>query len=77
MPRIVVNGFVVRVFTDDHSPAHVHVFRGGAELRIYLRGSRLPEDVHGRMNAADRRRAMKIVAMHKQQLIIMWRRYHP
>lgn len=38
VPRIVVEGFVIRVYSDDHAPAHVHVFRDGAELRVYLRG---------------------------------------
>jgi len=37
-------------------PAHVHVFPDGAELRVYLRGSRTPEDVAGRMKASNRRR---------------------
>jgi len=77
MPRIVVEGFVIRVYPDDHAPAHVHVFRDGSELRVYLRGSRPPEDVHGRMTASDRRRAVAIVAMNRQQLLLLWRRYHP
>jgi len=45
VPRIVAEGFVIRVYSDDHAPAHVHVFPDGAELRVYLRGSRTPEDV--------------------------------
>jgi hypothetical protein len=28
VPRIVIEGFTLRVYTDDHQPAHVHVLRG-------------------------------------------------
>jgi hypothetical protein len=76
MPRIVVERFVIRVFTDDHAPAHVHVFRDGAELRVYLRGSRPADNIHGRMKASDRRRAIELVAEHRPQLLALWRRYH-
>ncbi len=76
VPRIVVEGFVIRVYSDDHAPAHVHVFRDGAELRVYLRGSRTPEEVAGRMKASNRRRAIKLVAERRHQLLAMWRRFH-
>jgi len=67
---------VIRIHSDDHPPAHVHVFRDGAELRIYLRGFRTPEEVAGRMKASNRRRAITLVAEHRHQLLSMWRRFH-
>ncbi|MBV8581615.1 MAG: DUF4160 domain-containing protein [Candidatus Eremiobacteraeota bacterium] len=76
MPSIVVEGFTIRVYTDDHEPAHVHVFRDGAELRVYLHSSRPVESLGGQMKASDRHRAIELVAEHRGQLLAMWRRYH-
>ncbi|MGH7727812.1 MAG: DUF4160 domain-containing protein [Vulcanimicrobiaceae bacterium] len=76
VPRIVVEGFVLRVYSDDHPPAHVHAFRDGAEIRIYLHGSRPPEEVAGQLKASDRRRAIQLVAEHRTKLLAMWRRFH-
>jgi len=76
MPRIVIEGFTLRVYTDDHQPAHVHVLRAGAEIRVYLRGRRAHEKVAGRMSASDTRRALRIVGEHREELLQLWRKYH-
>jgi hypothetical protein len=76
MPRIVIEGFALRVYTDDHHPAHVHVFRAGAEIRVYLRGRRPYEKVAGRMSASDIRRALRIVGEHHEERLRLWRKYH-
>lgn len=72
----MVGGFRVTVYTDDHAPAHVHVTRGGAQVRVYLTGKRALEQVAGRMNAADERQARRIVAEHRAELLALWRKYH-
>jgi hypothetical protein len=76
MSGIVVKGFSLRVFSFDHMPAHVHVFRYGAELRIYLDTERIPERVAGRMTASDERRARRLVAEHREKLLSFWKAYH-
>jgi hypothetical protein len=76
MPGITVDGFSLRVFTFDHGPAHVHVFRYGSELRVYLDSNRAPERVSGRLTASDERRAIRLVAEHREKLLSFWRRYH-
>lgn len=67
---------MLRVYSDDHQPAHVHVFRGDAEIRVSLRGDRFPELLSGRMNAQDLRRALAVVAENREQLLEFWMRYH-
>lgn len=76
VPRIVVDSFTIRVYTDDHAPAHVHVFRDRAEIRVYLRGNRGHDRICGRMTASEERRALRIVDDYRSELLQMWERYH-
>lgn len=76
VPRIRVKGFTIRVYSDDHQPAHVHIFRGGAEIRVYLRGNREHESLAGHMGDADVRRALRIVDERHQELLALWKKYH-
>jgi Domain of unknown function (DUF4160) len=76
MPSIVLEGFLIRVNSDDHVPAHVHVIRDGANYRVFLSGTRPPEAVAGRLKRSDVRRARRIVAEHRDELLAIWRKYH-
>ena len=65
------------IFTDDHVPAHVHVF-GSGEAKIDLHG---PNDapvlvsVVG-MTRTEVRKAMQIVTENRESLIVRWRSIH-
>jgi hypothetical protein len=65
------------VFANDHEPAHIHVF-GDGQAKINLAG---PDDgpalvwVDG-MKRGDLRRALKIVAAHREALLARWREIH-
>jgi len=67
----------VLIFTDDHVPAHVHVF-GSGEAKIDLQG---PNDapvlvsVVG-MTRTEVRKAMQIVTENRESLIARWRSIH-
>jgi hypothetical protein len=66
------HGLRVVIFTDDHEPAHVHVF-GDGEAKINLAGAEgAPELLGCRHDRADLRRAMQIV---KEQAMLLerWR----
>jgi hypothetical protein len=66
-------GLRVVIFVDDHEPAHVHVF-GDGQAKINLIG---PELIWAEgMKRSDVRRAMKIVAEHREQFLIRWRQIH-
>ena len=70
-------GMRVVIFTDDHVPAHVHVF-GSGEAKIDLQG---PNDapvlvwVVG-MTRTEVRKAMQIVTENRESLIARWRSIH-
>jgi len=37
MPKILeVNGYKFYLYTDDHLPIHVHVWKGGSEAKVVL-----------------------------------------
>ncbi|MGH8435530.1 MAG: DUF4160 domain-containing protein [Pseudomonas sp.] len=79
MPTVLrVEGFQVRIYTRDHRPAHVHVWKPGDWARIDL-----PTGQHGAqvvavagMSAADVVRAVRIVEAHVEVLMEAWERYH-
>ena len=68
------HGLRVIIFTDDHEPAHVHVF-GDGQARINLVGpDGVPALVKAEgMKANDLRRAMQMVRDQQGQFLAKWR----
>ena len=62
------------IFTNDHQPAHVHVFKAGAEAVINLAPMSIRENY--RMPKKDLRKAVEIVASHRELLRQAWREIH-
>lgn len=76
MPTVLrERGFRFVINTDDHTPAHVHVFGGGHEMVIEFE-----EDVRIRNNWGFNRReqaiAKLIVIDNQEYLMLEWRRIH-
>ena len=76
MPTILrQDGFAVMIYTHDHLPQHVHLFKAEGEVIINLL------DVSVRaiydMKAANVRRALEVVAEHREFLLAEWERIHP
>ena len=70
------HGMRVVIFTDDHEPAHVHVF-GDGQAKIDLGEGGRPSLVWARrMTRGDVRRAMEIVADNREALLMRWRAIH-
>jgi Domain of unknown function (DUF4160) len=71
------HGFRFVIFSNDHSPAHVHVLGQGGEAKIVLEG---PEGIRldwvVGIRAGDLRRVMQEAEREQAQLIAMWRRIH-
>jgi hypothetical protein len=64
----------VIVFTDDHAPAHVHVF-GDGHAKINLLGS--PELVWAEgMTRGEVRKAIRLVSDQQSLLLAKWREIH-
>ena len=71
------HGLRIIIFTDDHEPAHVHVF-GDGQAKINLVGpDGVPVLVWAEgMKANDLRRAMKLVRDQQEQFLAKWREIH-
>ena len=68
-------GLRIVIFTDDHEPAHVHVF-GDGDVKIDISGA-APSLVSARnMSRADVRRAMRLVTEQRDRLLEQWGAIH-
>jgi Domain of unknown function (DUF4160) len=66
------------IFKDDHEPAHVHVYCGGAEVKIALGvDGGLPENIRNYgMRIADARKAMNMVTAQQTIMRAKWNEIH-
>lgn len=79
MPTIYrQDGFEVMIYTNDHRPAHVHIFKAEAEVIINLSTGAAPPRVRTNigMGRADERRALIMVAENDEAFWIEWKRIH-
>lgn len=79
MPTIYrQDGFEVMIYTNDHRPAHVHIFKAEAEVIINLSTVSAPPRVRTNINMgrADERRALIIVAENDDAFWVEWKRIH-
>ena len=80
MPTVLVTqGFYVRIRTNDHEPAHVHVSKVGGEARIALGlngGTPRLLTVSKEMNSRDAATALRLVIEHNEELLTQWREVH-
>ncbi len=79
MPTVIrKNGFQVIIWTDDHPPMHVHVFRAEGELIINLGDEQTPATVRDNygMRRDDVRRALRLVDDNQNLLTEKWREIH-
>ena len=76
MPTVLRGaGFEVRIYTFDHPPPHVHVWKAGAVLKIDLSSHEAVEIV-GAISDRDVKRAERLVAKHAVWLRREWTRIH-
>lgn len=77
-PVLRVDGFHVRIFPNDHPPAHVHVFKAGAAIVIELGTVSKPvwiREIAG-MTRADVAIAVMLVDDHHLVLRQQWEKIH-
>ena len=78
------SGLTVYIYTNDHSPAHVHVFSGSKRsnkpnMKIALgseteRPKLLMKDQN--IKTKDVTAALKLIAKHQQELLERWKEIH-
>lgn len=74
MPTVLrKDGFSIRIYFNDHSPAHVHIFKAGGQAKISLETD-IPELLEvEQMPRADIKKALKLVLDHRDDLLDKWR----
>jgi pterin-4a-carbinolamine dehydratase len=76
MPTVLREaGFEVRIYTLDHPPPHVHVWKAGAVVKIDLTTHEAIEIV-GAISDRDVKRAERLVARNAARLKREWTRMH-
>jgi hypothetical protein len=72
MPTVLrVADFVFSFYSDDHEPAHVHATNGDGTAIIEIDSGRLMQEL-GNIRKKDVRRAIALVAEHKDNLQSAW-----
>ena len=78
MPTVLdINGYKVVIYTDDHTPAHVHVRKSGGEVRIRIKCE--PVEllrVQGPISDREIRTAFEIVGENREMLLKKWNEIH-
>jgi Domain of unknown function (DUF4160) len=75
MPTVLrVDGLRFVIYPNDHPPAHIHVVGPDWEAVINLFGIELREVFS--CTEPDARRALRLVAEHRDILLDAWRRIH-
>jgi histidinol phosphatase-like PHP family hydrolase len=71
------HGLRIVIFTDDHEPAHVHVF-GDGHAKINLAGPDGAPDLiwADGMKRNEARRAMQVVIERQAEFLARWRQIH-
>jgi hypothetical protein len=69
------DGFDIRVYPNDHEPAHVHVIKSDGELKVQIKGTILPLANWG-MKDKDAAKACHLVKDRRVQLLKAWEDIH-
>lgn len=75
MPTVLrVDGFAIRIYLNDHTPAHIHVFKAENEARITLEDQNVMSNIgfHNREIS----RILEIIEEHQDELLAAWDEYH-
>jgi len=77
VPTILRSGaFRVVVYTNDHEPAHVHVWCGTGEVKVDISGSRARIVDNRGVARTTAAQTLRLVQEHRSELLAAWRRIH-
>lgn len=75
MPTVLrKDGFAVMIYTQDHIPAHVHIWSAGGEILINIISFEIIK-VEG-MSRRDSAKAVEIVEANQEYLLGRWHEIH-
>jgi len=76
MPKIIeINGYKFYIYTDDHLPVHVHVWKGGSETKVILLPEILIKDNYG-FKSKQLRQIIVSIEEHYELIIEKWNEIH-
>lgn len=73
------DGFLVRIYTNDHLPSHVHVIKADEEAKINLGNENQEPNfvtISANMSNKDAHKALELVTKHQLFLLQKWREIH-
>lgn len=75
MPTVIrEDGYTIRIYLNDHIPAHVHVIKAEKEARITLEEVEVMDNID--FTSKELRRIVEIVEAHQEELLDAWDTYH-
>ena len=76
MPKILeVNGYKFYLYTDDHLPIHVHVWKGGSEAKVVLVPETMIKDNYG-FKSKELRQIVGVIEEHHEFILEKWHEIH-
>lgn len=72
------DGFEFRIYTNDHDPPHVHVFKAGGQVKIAIGDEKTAPSVLLRkgMSNKDAVKAVLSVDQNQEHFLESWRKYY-
>ncbi|MCA0455003.1 MAG: DUF4160 domain-containing protein [Chloroflexi bacterium] len=75
MPTVIrEDGYTIRIYLNDHIPAHVHVLKAEKEARITLVDLKVMDSIE--FTSKELKRAIEIIEEHQDELLKIWDTYH-
>ena len=76
MPKILeVNGYKFYIYTDDHLPIHVHVWKGGSEAKVIMVPEIMLKDNYG-FKSNELRQLIGVLEDNYEFIIEKWHETH-
>ena len=66
-----VNGFRIYIYSNDHPPVHVHVFKGGSEAKVHLEPELMIKDNYG-FKSQGLAKILKTIEQHYEYIKQKW-----
>ncbi len=74
VPTIVEDGYHLQIYPNDHTPAHVHVWKNENEARVLLDSLKVASNEG--FNPRELKKVVELVQKHQLRLLSAWDTYH-
>ena len=70
-----IDGYTIRIYPNDHAPAHVHILKGGGMAIIRIAGRVSVREVF-KMKPNEVKQAIRIVEANRERYLRLWEEIH-